>query len=195
MNDNKLQLLIYGEDLHQVEIHLHHHHGVHLKNMIRGEAKEYLIINLEIARSLQGEHEFTLEFKSGSDLQLITYKLKARNDKNPQGLDQSDFIFQPPSKFLNYSDQFIDKVVSLGMTAIVFDRPIDNKDPLRGTYSEHYPFKIHDEGNEDYFLFIYNCRGKGLKTISERIWRYFLGSLEFIFLKRVIKFIHISSKI
>lgn len=102
MKDKHLQLLVYGKELGDVEVHLHHHHGVHLKDIARGESPDYLILNLEVAHHIHGEQQFEIEFKKGNMVEEITYLLHQRRDPGPLGLDQKDVIYRIlPDRFVN----------------------------------------------------------------------------------------------
>jgi neopullulanase len=106
MKDQNLQLLLYGKDLGLVEVHLQHHPGVHLRDIIRCESEDYLILNMEIGKHLQGNQEFVLEFSRGGEKQFLTYRLKERTSIAPQGLDQSDYLYLiTPDRFSNGNPQ------------------------------------------------------------------------------------------
>ncbi len=102
MEDKHLQLLLYGKDLEDVQVHLHHHHGVHLKDVIPTENPDLLIVNVDVAHHIHGAHEFTIEIKKGEEKQEINYELKARNQQRPLGFNSSDYIYLiTPDRFAN----------------------------------------------------------------------------------------------
>jgi neopullulanase len=111
MENPKLQLLVYGENIGSSEVSLKKYKGVKLKGIQKVENNNYLFIDLEIqAKAKAGKLSFTFSDNVNSFIQ--NYELKEKEEVNIQSIIGNDVIYLlMPDRFSNgdYSnDKFAD---------------------------------------------------------------------------------------
>jgi neopullulanase len=111
MENPKLQLLVYGENIGSTEVSLKKYKGVKLKGIQKVENNNYLFIDLEIqAKAKAGKLSFTFSDNVNSFIQ--NYELKEKEEVNIQSIIGNDVIYLlMPDRFSNgdYSnDKFAD---------------------------------------------------------------------------------------
>lgn len=102
MATEKLQLMIYGENIGQYKADVQHK-GITMTKQVSGDSPNYKFVYLEISPDvLPGKFEVTLT--SGNDIQTIQYELKPRvvELKRNQGFSSEDVIYLlMPDRFAN----------------------------------------------------------------------------------------------
>ncbi len=174
MKNHKLQLLLYGDDLSDLEVNLHHHHGIHLQDRIHCDDPNYMILNFEIGKHLHGEQTFVLDLKKGEQKEELTYKLLERNESRPQGLEESDLVYYiEPGKFFpegsfHGSETTVDYLNDLGVTGIWFN-PLQEMIYSSGKMGlrDHYLFERDFGKIDDFKGFTNASKVKGQKLVLD----------------------------
>ncbi len=118
MKNPNLQLLIYGNNLAKSKVVLKPYSGVKLKKVHTVENPNYLFIDLEIGKTTKAG---SVQLNVGGT--VVNYELKSKT-ANPQGVNQSDFIYLlMPDRFCN-SDESNDKFEDLN------DKQADRNNPF-----------------------------------------------------------------
>ncbi|MFO7863638.1 MAG: glycoside hydrolase family 13 protein [Salinivirgaceae bacterium] len=100
MNDNRLQLLVYGENMGQTTPEIHTD-GLKLVKAHAVTNENYLFVDLEIARNAK-PGRYTIQFKeNGKVVDEVDYELKERSVQK-RGFSAADFIYLVmPDRFAN----------------------------------------------------------------------------------------------
>lgn len=101
MQDSKLQLMIYGEDIARADVNVSHP-GVTLEKTVKPDSSNYLFVYLDIAKSTKPGH-MSLVFTQGGKRHEHRYELKARDTaRGAAGFDSSDVLYLiMPDRFAN----------------------------------------------------------------------------------------------
>lgn len=102
MQESKLQLLVYGKNISDYKLNLHHQ-GVKLESVQQVENPNYLFVNLIIDKSAS-TGILKLNFETKTDSFSYNYELKVRQKREnaQEGLDESDVVYLiMPDRFAN----------------------------------------------------------------------------------------------
>lgn len=116
MENPKLQILIYGEDIAKSEVSLNKYSGVKVLAIHKVENPNYLFVDLEIKKKAKaGELKFRITNQSGN--LETSYELKEREELNIETIDGNDVIYLlMPDRFSN-GDYANDKFSDMADTA------------------------------------------------------------------------------
>lgn len=103
MNNNQLELLIYGKDISQFIVSIDNK-NIQILDIKKTENRNYLFLNLDLSKALSGK--FNINFsKKGKRIDFsVPYELKERNkdSKLKEGFSSSDVIYLiTPDRFAN----------------------------------------------------------------------------------------------
>lgn len=90
MNNNKLQLILYGKDLLNATVSLSYQHE--LKTVVEYTSKNYLVLNIDITNVRPNTSCSIICCKSGEQ-SITEYKFLPRRDKNIETLSMKDSIY------------------------------------------------------------------------------------------------------
>ena len=122
MKNPNVQLLIYGKNIATSNVSMKPYLGVKLKKVHKVENPNYLFVDVEISKNAKAG-TLKLNFKSQNGLSTIDYGLLTKS-ANPQGVNQSDFIYLlMPDRFSN-GDESNDKFPEMA------DPNSDRKNPF-----------------------------------------------------------------
>lgn len=99
--DNNVQLIVYGNNINNRNVSVNYP-GVTLKSSIKVENPNYLFLNLTIAADTK-PGIFPITFSKLNEKNIVyNYEIKARNTRQPNGVDSKDFIYLiMPDRFAN----------------------------------------------------------------------------------------------
>ena len=103
MQNSQLQLLVYGENIHQFEVKLIDANGVKLIKVDNSQSQHHLFIDLDLSQAKPQTLIFGL-YQNDQLVQQIEYPILARrnNAKNRQGFSNKDVIYLiTPDRFVN----------------------------------------------------------------------------------------------
>ena len=103
MNQNQLELLIYGKDISQFTVSIDNK-NIEILDIKKTENRNYLFLNLDLSKAVSGK--FNINFsKKGKHIDFsVPYELKERNQdsKLKEGFNSSDVIYLiTPDRFAN----------------------------------------------------------------------------------------------
>ncbi|MDO9138584.1 MAG: cyclomaltodextrinase N-terminal domain-containing protein, partial [Lutibacter sp.] len=103
MNQNQLELLIYGKDISQFTVSIDNK-NIQILDIKKTENRNYLFLNLDLSKAVSGK--FNINFsKKGKRIDFsVPYELKERNQdsKLREGFNSSDVVYLiTPDRFAN----------------------------------------------------------------------------------------------
>ena len=101
MENNELQLLVYGPGVGEMEVNIDHQ-DVSLEKVHKADSKNYLFLDLKINQQSKPGF-FSIDFKGPKNKKRsYQYELKAREDKPERGLTHADVVYLiTPDRFVN----------------------------------------------------------------------------------------------
>ncbi len=104
MKNPELQVLLHGRNIRDCEVALAGAEGVDLKEVVRLDSPNYLILYMDTCHA--AAQKFTIELKSGRKIQKVAYELKNRENRDRKTFDASDVVYLlMPDRFANGSEK------------------------------------------------------------------------------------------
>ena len=210
MKNPQLQILIHGKNLGNETVSLSHEQKVKLKEVIRVENQNYIILYLDT----KGAPAQTFDIKVGKT--TIPYELKKREVVNRKSYDASDVVYLlMPDRFANGDTsndnipgmkeeegcnrnvplarhggdlagmtKHLDYLADLGITAI-WPTPLFINDMPKESYhgyaiTNYYQTDPRFGSNDDYKQFVEKAHAKGIKVIQDIVFNH-CGRQNFLF--------------
>lgn len=103
MENNQLELMIYGKDISQFTPSIHHK-NIQILDIKKTENSNYLFLNLDLTKAVSGKFNINFSKKGKRNNFSVAYELKERNQdsKLKEGFNSSDVIYLiTPDRFAN----------------------------------------------------------------------------------------------
>lgn len=123
MENNQLELLIYGKDISQFTPSIDNK-NIQILDIKKTEGKNYLFLNLDLSKAVSGKFNINFSKKGKRNNFSVSYELKKRNkdSKLREGFNSSDVIY------LITPDRFANGDITNDIVKIMNEKTVNRKD-------------------------------------------------------------------